>query len=155
MFVSKMKTVVGVLILCAMIGTGAGAFAVQQAPQPEGPKQPAPANGQEKKLSELMKARLEAAEKETETRRLEFLAGRGMQSLLLEASKGRLRAQRELSENKGEVVAALEAHYLVALEVYVTSLERFNAGRIAITDLKQAEFYKLDAEIALELAKAK
>ena len=38
MFVTKLKTVVGVLILCAMIGTGAGAFAVQQAPQPAGPK---------------------------------------------------------------------------------------------------------------------
>jgi RNA polymerase sigma factor (sigma-70 family) len=159
MFVSKLKTVVGVFVLCGVVGTGAGVLALQPPPpQPDDPKVPAEAKAQEKqedRLPGLLKARLEAAEAELQARRNEFFAGRGTFDILIGASQRVLKAQRELSKNKQEQVAALEAHLRLLQEIHETNQSRFNAGRIAIAELKRGEFDRLDAEIELERAKAK
>ena len=39
-------------------------------------------------------------------------------------------------------------------QTYLTNLGRFNTGRITTQALKVAEYYRLDAEIGLERAKA-
>jgi hypothetical protein len=38
--------------------------------------------------------------------------------------------------------------------VYEINLRRYNAGRINVQDLAQSNYYRLDAEIGLERAKA-
>jgi RNA polymerase sigma factor (sigma-70 family) len=106
------------------------------------------------KMKSLLKARLDAATTELKARHVEYCAGRGVLESLIASSRRLLDAERDLSTKKADRIAAWEGHLQRMQQTYLTNLERFNTGRITTQDLKVAEYYRLDAEIGLERAKA-
>jgi hypothetical protein len=52
-------------------------------------------------------------------------------------------------------MAAWDAHRQRMQDLYDMNMARFEAGRIPIQDLAQSDYYRLDAEIGLERAKAR
>ena len=74
--------------------------------------------------------------------------------ILTSGSRRLLDAERDLSTKKADQITAWESHLQRMQQVYLINLDRYNAGRITLQDLKQAEFYRFDAEIGLERAKA-
>jgi RNA polymerase sigma factor (sigma-70 family) len=112
------------------------------------------ASDQEKKMKALFKARFDAANIEVESRWHEYVAGRGTLDILLGSSRRLLEAELALSNNKADHVAAWESHWQRMNQVYLINLGRYNAGRISVQDLKEAEYYRIDAEIGVERAKA-
>jgi RNA polymerase sigma factor (sigma-70 family) len=106
------------------------------------------------KLKALLKARLEAATIEADARFKQFLAGRGTLDFFLASAQRLLKAELELSTQKADQLAALATHLRLMKKAYELNKDRFDAGRISIEDVKQIEFFVLEAEIALERAKA-
>jgi outer membrane protein TolC len=109
----------------------------------------------EDKLTSLLKQRVEAAKAEVDARNREFLAGQGTLAILFEASTRLLHAQMELSDKKADQLAALEAHFELTKVIEDRNQARFNAGLISMADVSQAKYFRLEAEILLERAKAK
>jgi hypothetical protein len=156
MLVNKLKNLVVVVLAFAVLATGAGLVASRQVPQePKKAEPPAPAAKAENRLPALLKARVEAAKTEVWARNQEFLVGRGTLDILVGASRRLLVAEQELGLNRADQIAALEKHFTLMKEVQEINEERFRDGRIPIQDVKEAEYYRLDAEIQLERAKAK
>src|SRR5262249_2269685 len=114
-----------------------------------------PAPAAEDKLTTLLKARVEMAETEFANRNQEFLAGRGTLDILFGAGKRLLQAQQELSNKKEDQISALEAYLKLTKDIEEVNQARFDAGRITIADLAESKYYRLEAEIWLERAKAK
>jgi len=106
------------------------------------------------KMKSLLQARLDAVTTEVKARFLEYCAGRGTLDILTSGSRRLLDAERDLSTKKADQITAWESHLQRMQQVYLINLDRYNAGRITLQDLKQAEFYRFDAEIGLERAKA-
>jgi hypothetical protein len=105
------------------------------------------------KMKSLLKERYDAAFTECQGRWQDFLVGRGTLDIMLGCS-GRLRdAERELSPRKADQIAALEAHWKRVQKVKGINQARFDAGQIAIQDLAESQYFRLDAEIQLERAK--
>jgi hypothetical protein len=63
-------------------------------------------------------------------------------------------AQRDMGLKKADWLTVLEDHVNVTKQIYETNDARFKAARIPIQDLKEAEYYYLEAQIWLERAKA-
>jgi RNA polymerase sigma factor (sigma-70 family) len=105
-------------------------------------------------LKTLLKDRYDAAHTEAEARWKEFLAGRGTLDIALGASRRLLDAERSLSAKKEDQIAALEKYLERIKSMNEINEGRFNAGRIAIQDVAQTRFYRYDAELWLERAKA-
>jgi RNA polymerase sigma factor (sigma-70 family) len=106
------------------------------------------------KLKPLFKGRLDAAKTEVNARWKEYCAGRGTLDIYLNSSGRLLKAERDLSTKKADQVAAWETHRQRMQDAYVINQARYNEGRISIIDFAQADYYRLDAEIGLERAKA-
>jgi outer membrane protein TolC len=147
---------------------GAAGPAGQQPTAEKGKRPKLPALGEEKvkallaaakvgdKMKALLKARLEAALKEAEGRRQVYREGEsGTLNDLASSSLRLLEAERELSDQKADQIAALENHWQRMKELEEINQERFKAGRVSVMDLSQARFYRLQAEIWLERAKAR
>jgi RNA polymerase sigma factor (sigma-70 family) len=107
------------------------------------------------KMKSLLKERFDAAKKETEARGKEYEAGRGTLDIYLNSSRRLLEAELDLSTKTTDHVAAWRTHLLRMQGVYEINLARYNAGRISVQDLAQANYYRRDAEIGLERVKAK
>jgi RNA polymerase sigma factor (sigma-70 family) len=107
----------------------------------------------EEKMKSLLKDRVDAAKTEVNARWKDFCAGRGNLDIV-GASRRLLEAERDLSSKKDDQVAAWDTHRQRMQNVYDLNLARFESGRINIQDLAQADYYRLDAEIGLERAKA-
>jgi RNA polymerase sigma factor (sigma-70 family) len=107
------------------------------------------------RIKGLLKAKYDAARLEMDSRVKEFYAGRGTLDISLGSSLRLLEAERELSDRKEDQVAALENHFKRMRVVEQVNEARFQAGRIAVQDLAQSTFYRVQAEIWLERAKAK
>jgi RNA polymerase sigma factor (sigma-70 family) len=158
MFLSKVKVVVAVVLALGLLGTGAGLLG-RQAPaaQPPAPQQAgeekAPARGPDR-LRPLLEARVKAAEEELAVRMKEFEAGRGTLDICLGASRRLVEAQRDLGLKKQDWIAALEAHVKITKEIYDANEARFKAGRLSPADVKESEYYYLEAQIWLERARA-
>ena len=97
---------------------------------------------------------MDAAKRELDARWKEFCAGRGTLDILVGASRRLLEAERDLSSKKDDQVAAWDTHRQRMQDLCDINLARFEAGQIPIQDLAQADYYRLDAEIGLERAKA-
>jgi outer membrane protein TolC len=153
MFTTRV-TSVGALLLAFAAGAGASLLAVPRsaAALQEDKK---PAAKVEERLRPLLTARHDAAKEELQARKNEFDAGRGTLDIVFGAARRVLHAERELSDKKEDQVAALQAYLDVMKEIEEINKGRFDAGRIPLQDFKQAEYYRLDAEIMLERAKAK
>jgi RNA polymerase sigma factor (sigma-70 family) len=106
------------------------------------------------KLEQLLKERVEAARVEVEVRTKEFEVGRGTLDFLMGASRRLLVAEWESSDNKEYQLAALKAHFDRMKSAEDVNLQRFNDGRIPVQDVVEAKYYRLEAEIWLEKAKA-
>lgn len=106
------------------------------------------------RLKSLLKARLDAASTELNSRWKEYCAGRGTLDIVIGSSRRLLEAETDLSIKTADQTVAWESHLQRMKDLYVINLARFNAGRISINDLKEVEFYRLQAEIWLERAKA-
>ena len=105
-------------------------------------------------MKSLLKARLDAASTALKARWKEYCAGRGTLDILIASSKRTLEAERDLSTSKANQIAAWESHLQRMQQLYVINLARYNAGRISIQDLADTDYFRLDAEIGLERAKA-
>jgi RNA polymerase sigma factor (sigma-70 family) len=107
------------------------------------------------KIQALLKEKLETANLEQDARMKEFLAGRGTLDFLFAGSRRLLEAQRDMSDKKEDQVAALEAHWQRMKQIEELNKKRFDAGRIGIQDYAESKYYRLEAEVWLEKAKAK
>jgi hypothetical protein len=107
------------------------------------------------RMRNLLRARHHAAVTELEARFKDFLAGLGTLDILLKASERVLKVELEMSTTKADLIAARESHLGVVKTIHEVNRGRFNAGRIAIQDVVQAEYFRLDAEIDLERAKGR
>jgi RNA polymerase sigma factor (sigma-70 family) len=105
------------------------------------------------KMKSLLQARLDAGTIEIKARYVEYCNGRGTLDIFLGASRRVLDAERDLSMKKADQITAWESHLHRMQQVYLINLDRYNAARISLQDLKQAEYYRIDAEIGLERAK--
>src|SRR5262249_39219844 len=105
-------------------------------------------------LKPIVEALFEAAMAEAHGRREEFIAGRGTLDIDLHASLRVLEAERLLSNDKAIQLGALEHHLNRMKEVEKINQARFDAGRIQRHDLAQSRFYRIQAELWLEQAKA-
>ncbi len=163
MFMTKVKTAAVTVLVVAVLAAGATVLAYPRQPGPPADQRTAEKKADEPKrtddkakvLDELMKARLEAAETALDGRMKEFEVGKGSLDILLGASKRWLSAKLELSNKNQDRIAALDAHFERMKEIESENQRRFDAGKVNIMDLAQAKFYRLDAEIELERAKAK
>ncbi len=108
----------------------------------------------ELKLKQLLKDRIEAAKDELDVRTKQFEAGRGTLDFFFGASKRLLKAEWEATDKKADQLIALEAHLGRMKKVQDTCQERFDEGNKALEDLSQAKYYRLEAAIWLERAKA-
>ncbi len=108
----------------------------------------------EDKLKELMKARLQAAETEADMRMKEFIVGKGTLDILFGASRRLLSAKLDLSDKREDRMAALEAHLQRMKKLEAVNQQRFDDYKVQ-ENPSLVKFYRLDAEIELERAKAK
>jgi hypothetical protein len=106
------------------------------------------------RIKSLVKAQFEAAAGEAHARWREFMAGRGTLAFFIGSSERLLAAESDLSDQQTDHVAALEHHWRRMREVEKVNNERFNDGRIAIQDVLESRFYRLQAEIRLERARS-
>jgi RNA polymerase sigma factor (sigma-70 family) len=161
MFLKQVKTALTVtlslifLVLAAGVLTHTTLAARQADDKKEEKKADKPAPAAEDKLTTLLKERVDVAKAEVDARNQEFLAGRGTLDIMFGAGKRLLQAQRELSEKKEDQIAALEAYFNLTKGIEELNQARFNAGQISIADLSESKYYRLEAEIWLERAKAK
>lgn len=169
MYVSKIKTTVAVVLALAVVG-GAGVCTIylhgqdradevlpafklrpKTAPDTKTPAKPA------EEMRKLLKERRDMAELEVKVRYDKYRAGAqdATLDLVLEASKRLLKAELELSEKKVDRLAAHER--LVELTKHMSQIveAKYKVGRVSQADYAQAEYERLDAEIALERERAR
>jgi hypothetical protein len=106
------------------------------------------------KMKSVLKDRFDAAKTEVNARGKEYSAGRGWVHVYLDSSRRLLEAELDLSVKKADHVVAWETHRQRMQGIYEINLDRYNNGRISVQDLAVANYYRLDAEIGLERAKA-
>src|SRR5262249_44061740 len=102
---------------------------------------------------QLARAKLAAATEESDARWKEFLAGRGIQDILLAAFERRVEAELALTDNAPDRLAAQERHWRQLLQVEEVSRDRYEAQLIPIQDYMQARHARLDAQIRLAQAR--
>jgi hypothetical protein len=107
-------------------------------------------NPLDSKLQELLQARAKAAKVEVEGRIKEFEEGKGTLDFLLGASRRFLQAELEATGKKTDQLKALQAHFDRMKKIQDINQERWNQGRISLTDLAEAKYYRFEAEIWLE-----
>jgi hypothetical protein len=180
MFLSKLKMTVVVFLTAGILGAGALTYpklAGQQVdPKPAVASQRPPTKDDEEipKLAALTKERAKAildvnladrmkvllmdrfyaALTEAEARWNRYLAGKETLDIILGASLRLLEAERELSGKKADLIAALENHLRRVRELEKINQLKIEAGSVALQDLYQAKFFRAQAEIWLERAKA-
>jgi RNA polymerase sigma factor (sigma-70 family) len=108
----------------------------------------------DQKMKSLLGDRVDAAKREVKARWQEYCAGRGTLDILVGSSRRLLAAELDLSTNKADRVGAWETHWQRMRDASVINSARYASGRIAVQDFLQTEYYRLDAEIGLERAKA-
>lgn len=150
MFTTKMKTGFVALLALAVLGAGAGLLAYRSSAAEPAPGAKAP----DEHLQQLLRDRLDAAKAELDARKGDFEAGRGTLDILLGSARRVLQSQRELNTKKADQIAAIEAYLDLLKSVEQQVKQWFDAGRVQLQDYKVSEYYRLDAEIMLERAKA-
>jgi hypothetical protein len=158
MFMKKLMVLAAVVFLLgALSAAGALTYPTLAARQNEGkePEKPAPAAKAEDRLQTLLKERVDAAKSELEARKQEYDVGRTTLDHMLGAAKRLLVAQQELTDKKADQIAALEAYLKLTTQAEKESKAGFEAGRITQANVAESTYYRLEAEIWLERAKAK
>ncbi|HXG08981.1 MAG TPA: RNA polymerase sigma factor [Gemmataceae bacterium] len=172
MFLTRLKTTVVVLLALGFLTSAAGAFTYAKLvarqeggkkppearpavePQDKQARRPEPPVRAQEKLQGLLKARLQAAKTEVETRTQEFQAGRCRLDIMLAALERLLRAELEMSDRKADRITAYQGNLTRLKQIEDTCQALFQAGRLGTSDMAQATYARLEAEILLERAKA-
>jgi hypothetical protein len=146
-----------VLALCLVVAGGISALSLMaQAPPAAKDEAPRPAADKgEGKLQKLLEERLKVAKQEVEARRKEFEAGKTTFEGMAEAWRRVLKAELDLATDKAARVAAYERYVKLLKQVSEVSKARYEAGRASFATYCEAEYLRLDAEIALEREKAR
>lgn len=172
MFMSKVKFA-AILVLTVALLTGAGVFSYSVATEPQqeaksSNEQAKPAKSKserdderlaaavlKQKLEPLMQKRLDAAKMHLRARMEEFLAGKTTIDVLLTMSVRLTMAQQEMTDKPVDHFKILESQ-LERLKIVAQLLHtRFDAGKANVSEVSQADYYRYDAEIALERFRAK
>jgi hypothetical protein len=108
-------------------------------------------------LSELKRARVEAARTFLEARFELYVAGARESTLyaLIEARRNLIDAELDLANNETDRIDVLDWGWQLARSVERINRARFEAGRLGIQDLADSTYDRLDAEIRLVQALAK
>jgi outer membrane protein TolC len=160
MYVKKLTAAaVVVLVLGALAAAGFLSYPRLAARQNEGtalaPEKPQTAAKAEDRLPSLLKERVEVAKQWVADRTAEYEAGRGTLFILLDTSRQLLQAELEASDKKADQLAALDAYLKRAKHLEELNKQRYDEGRLSRADMSQSTYYRLEAEILLERAKAK
>ena len=118
-------------------------------PKPNQPNQPS------KKVRALQEERLATLKEIAAEWEKVFRAGRALYEDVLQARLMVLRAQLELCDSDRERVAVHEKIVALAKETEEMQTLRYQAARLSHSDLLMAKANRLEAEVALERAKAK
>jgi hypothetical protein len=173
MFMSKVKLAATFVLTVALL-TGARVFSYRSLAT-EPPQDPKPAGEQAKstktkserdderlaaaalqqKLQPLMQKRLDAIKTQLRARMEELLAGKTTVDVLLSASVHVTKAQLEMTDKPADQFKILEAQFERVKMAAEILRVRFGASKANIDEASQAEYYRYDAEIALERFKAK
>jgi RNA polymerase sigma factor (sigma-70 family) len=115
--------------------------------------------GKHEKLRSLLESLFEAANVEAHSRWLQFNAGQGTLDFLFGSSTRLMEAERLVRGaiadsrsgygRKKDRVATLEHHLKRMQEIEKVNQARFDAGRIALGDLAQSRFFRIQAEVWL------
>jgi hypothetical protein len=100
-------------------------------------------------LPQLRRQRRDTAAQEAEARLREFHFGRGTLDVMLKSIRNLADAELALANTRQERIAARERLWQTALHIEAVNQSRFDAGRVAITDLLQTRLTRLTAEIQL------
>jgi RNA polymerase sigma factor (sigma-70 family) len=106
-------------------------------------------------LKPILSRLFNAANVEADARWQQYNAGQGTLDIVLGSSRRLLEAEQLLNKEKANQLAALEHHLKRMKEAEAINQTRFDAGRIPIQDLAQSRYYRIQAELWLEQAKAK
>ena len=164
MFLTKLRIAGVAILMLSLVSVSAGLVALRTQAQPAQGQEPASAaplaaktdkKEVNLKLQALLKERLDAARAEVDARTKEFEAGRGTLDFLFRASRRLVEAQRDMNDRKEDLLNALKDHVERMKQIEKLNQERFDAGRIPIYDLAESTYYRAEAEIWLERAKAK
>src|SRR5262249_24106235 len=111
-------------------------------------------SGQPKSLRPILQSLFDAVNVEARGRWKQFRAGQGTLDIILNGSVRLLDAERQLSKDRADQLAALEHHLERVRAIEKINQERYDAGRISISDLAQSRYFRIQAELWLEQAKA-
>jgi hypothetical protein len=106
-------------------------------------------------LRDLLAERLAAARAELRQRLQEYEAGRGTFDILRDAARRRLEAECAVFADPAGRVAAHERYWEVARTWEDITAARYRAARVGLTDLMEARYDRLDAEIRLAESRAR
>jgi hypothetical protein len=173
MFVSKLKIAV-VVLLAVVLSAGAVLFGYrtlaaepQQAPKPgseqakqtktktERDDERLAAVALQQKLQPLMQKRLDAAKELVRSRMEELVAGKVATDVLLSAYVRLAKAQQEITDKPVDHFKILESQFQLMKLTAELLHGRFDAGKTTTGEVAQADYYRYEAEIALERFKAK
>jgi RNA polymerase sigma factor (sigma-70 family) len=107
------------------------------------------------KIKSILQQLFEAANVEAHARWNDYVAGLGTLDIFLGGSRRLLEVERLLSKEKSHQVGALERYLRRMRELEKINQARYDAGRIAIQDLAEPRYYRLQAELWLEQEKVK
>jgi RNA polymerase sigma factor (sigma-70 family) len=112
------------------------------------------------KLDERRKAALhldllDAGKQEWQARWLEFKAGRGTQPFLFAASRRLRDAELKNATKEDEMLAVRRSHVLRLSRVELLDMQRHAAGKIAVQELQESRYARIEAELEYEQAKRK
>jgi hypothetical protein len=97
----------------------------------------------------LLREWLDAARETYRDRRREFEGGIIMPDLVLQASLGILEAERAAASGPKDEAAAAERHWRRCLELEASAERKLAAGKIAVADVAEVRFTRLEAEIRM------
>jgi hypothetical protein len=98
---------------------------------------------------ELARAKVDAAHRTCKALAEEFLEGKTSVDQIHQWSQRMLNAQLEASKKKEEQTTAREDHITRMQQLEQLAQKRFEKGKGLASDLSAAEYYRLDAELAL------
>jgi RNA polymerase sigma factor (sigma-70 family) len=112
-------------------------------------------SGQATNVKSIRLSLFEAATIEAQGRWEWFYKGQGTLDIILHSSLRVLEAEQLLTKDKTVQLRALEHHWARMQNIEMVNQARFDSGRIAVHDLAQSRFYRIQAELWLQQAKAK
>ena len=159
MLLTRIRTTVIALTILAFAGGGAAFLATQpwaNAHPQERPPAPAAGDNAAKRLHKLLEERRDAAQAEFMVRMRQVEAGARIAGNDFVLVALRLHeAEMDLCRTRAERIKMCETHLKRMQQADTITSAQFAAGKIGQADAARSTYYRIDAEIRLERAKAK